>query len=108
MLITSRQRSLAFRKVRRREKRGVPGYHRFRETPRFLPGSLGSFQCGGAARLYSVILFSLSGPARAVSSPARAGGFFISRALWCSFRFLLCFVHRLPESTEQCRRKEDI
>jgi hypothetical protein len=43
-LITSCQRPLAFRKVRGDENAVPPGYHRFRETPRFLPGSPASFQ----------------------------------------------------------------
>ena len=38
MLITSRQGSLAFRKVRSAKNVAPPGYHRFRETPRVLYG----------------------------------------------------------------------
>src|SRR5262249_50636788 len=56
---TSRQGSLAIRKGPERKKRGVPGYHRFRETSRFLSGSPGSFQC--ATGLPGVIQLSLSG-----------------------------------------------
>ena len=44
ILITSRQRPLAFRKVRSAKNAASPGYHRFRETPRFLSGSPASFQ----------------------------------------------------------------
>ena len=44
MLITSRHGSLAFRKIRNAKNAALPGYHRFRETPRFLSGSPGSFE----------------------------------------------------------------
>ena len=44
MLITSRHGSLAFRKTRDAKNAALPGYHRFRETPRFLSGSPGSFE----------------------------------------------------------------
>ena len=75
MLITSCQRSLAIRKVRSAKNAAFPdtigsGKHRvpFRVAPTHSSAD-------GAARLCSVILLSFSGPARAVSSPARAGGF---------------------------------
>jgi len=74
MLITSCQRSLAFRKIRGTKNAASPdtigsGKHRVSSRAASTHSS-----ADGAARLYSVILFSLSGPARAVSSPARAGG----------------------------------
>ena len=57
MLITSRHRSLAFRKVRSAKNAALPGYHRFRETPRFPSGQPRLIPVGnGAARLYSVVL----------------------------------------------------
>jgi hypothetical protein len=76
ILITSRHHSLAFRKVRSVKNAASPGYHRFRETPRFLSGSPASFQwVTGLPGFIQLSCSALSGPARAVSSPARAGGF---------------------------------
>jgi hypothetical protein len=83
MLITSRQRSLAFRKVRNAKTRRSPdtigsGKLRvsFRAAPAYSSGD-------GAARLYSVF-FALMGPAHAVSSPARAGCLLVIAAAWVS------------------------
>ena len=55
-----------------RENAASPGYHRFRETSRFLPGSPGQFQC--AAGLPGFIqLFLLSFQARPVPYPVPHG-----------------------------------
>ena len=83
MLITSRQRSLAFRKVRDAKNAAPPGYHWFRETPRFVSfrASPTHSSGNGVARLYSVSVFlAIHGPARAVSSPARAGCLWVKPA----------------------------
>jgi hypothetical protein len=74
MLITSRQRSLAIRKVRSAKNAAFPDTIVLRETPRFLSGSPGSFQC--AAGLPGVIQLSLSdylwpGPCRIQSRTGR-------------------------------------
>ena len=74
MLITSRHGSLAFRKVRDAKNAALPdtigsGNSAFPfGQPRLIPVG------DGAARSYSVVLARVNhGPARAVSSPARAG-----------------------------------
>ena len=80
IVITSCQRSLAFGKVRDAKTRRSPdtiGSGKRRAFPSGQPRPIPV--CCGAARLYSVILVVLSGPARAVSSPARAGCFSSSR-----------------------------
>ena len=76
IVITSCQRSLAFGKVRDAKTRCSPdtiGSGKRRAFPSGQPRPIPV--CCGAARLYSAILVVLSGPARAVSSPARAGCF---------------------------------
>ena len=97
ILITSRQRPLAIRKVRSAKNAAPPGYHRFRETPRFLSGSPASFQwVTGLPGFIQLSYSALSGPARAVSSPARAGVFRCRPRL----RFMIFPGH----SKQPCRR----
>jgi hypothetical protein len=113
MLITSCHRSLAFRKVRDAKNAASPDTIGSGNTA-FPSGSLGLFEWVTGLPAFIQFLFLVPSLARPVPYrvPHGPGALvrrsFISRALWCSFRFLLCFVHRLPESSEQRRCKEDI